>query len=72
MRKVDDPGTQAVISTLIFQHDNRDADSMDCSDIDERSDGPDSISTASAVSTEVTDTRREKEKQVNQHDASLV
>ena len=29
MRKVDDPGTQAAISTLIFQHEIRDASSTD-------------------------------------------
>ena len=72
MRKVDDPGTQAVISTLIFQHDNRDVDSLDSSDSDQQDDALDSPSTASAASTEVMTTKLETEKRVIRHDSSMV
>ena len=63
MRKVDDPGTQAVISTLIFQHDNRSADSTDSSDLDDEVDDSDIPSSASTEGSDVRGGRVETEKE---------
>jgi hypothetical protein len=72
MRKVDDPGTQAVISTLIFQHDNRSADSTDSSDLDDSVDDSDTPSSPSTEGGDVRDGRAEAEKEVVRADTSIV